>query len=124
MSRVEWSRRTSDEVESLLGIALCLRYSNATRIRPSRGDKGVDVFVPTDEGWVVYQIKSFTGSLNASRKRQIKKSWDTFHEYVREDRVDVAEWHLLRPENPTLEDIRWLAELKGGGRLPLQLGGT
>lgn len=48
MPRVEWSRRTADEVETVIGIALCRENPDAIRIRPSQGDRGVDIYVEAD----------------------------------------------------------------------------
>jgi len=118
VGRVEWSRRDPDEVESVVGIMLCRENKNATRIRPSRGDHGVDVYVPVEGRWTVYQVKSFTGPLNSSRKRQITESWNAFQAFVARDKLKVDAWHLLRPENPTFEDEAWLAKLTEGAPFP------
>jgi hypothetical protein len=115
VSRVEWSRRTPEEIEELLGILLCSKFGlAATRVRPSRGDKGIDVYVLTTEGWVVFQIKSFTTSLTSSHKRQIAESWNRFKTYADEVGIDVKAWYLLRPLNPTIEDEAWLETLTAG----------
>lgn len=115
MSRVEWSRRGPEEIEELLGILLCSKFGlAATRIRPSRGDKGIDVYVRTTEGWIVFQVKSFTTSLTSSHKRQITESWNRFKTYADEEGIDVRAWYLLRPLNPTIEDEAWLETLTAG----------
>jgi hypothetical protein len=115
MSRVEWSRRGAEEVEELLGILLCSKFGlAATRVRPSRGDKGIDVYVLTSDGWVVFQIKSFTTSLTSSQRRQITDSWTTFSTYAQEEGIEVKAWYLLRPLNPTTEDEAWLETLTAG----------
>ena len=118
MSRVEWSRRTADEIETLIGIMLCRLNPAATRIRPSQGDRGVDVYVPDGDEWTVYQVKSFTGPLTSSHKRQIKKSWVSFTELVQEQSLKIRAWYLIRPENPTWEDEKWLHELTDGAAFP------
>lgn len=101
MSRVEWTRRTPEEIESVLGILLCRENPAAERIRPAKGDHGIDVFVPTPDGWIVYQVKSFTESLTGSHKRQIKKSWLRFLEFVDERKPEVKAWCCVRPLNAT-----------------------
>lgn len=111
MSRIEWSRRTADEVETLIGIALCRENPDAIRIRPSQGDRGVDIYVQADGLWTVYQVKSFTGPLTSSQKRQITKSWDRFRAFESERGLKMRAWYLVRPENPTHEDEGWLAKL-------------
>ena len=79
MARVEWSRHSGDDVEFVIAIMLSRENTNAQRIRPSRGDKGIDILVPVDDGFDIYQIKSYTGEINSSRKRHITKSWERKH---------------------------------------------
>lgn len=123
MALVEWSRLGGDQCENVLGVLLLRRHPRARRIRPSSGDRGVDVYVPTAEGWRVFQIKSYTGALNSTRKGHIKKSWASFTEFVENDGLNIAEWTLLRPENPTWEDEEWLADLTAGASWPCTWGG-
>jgi hypothetical protein len=111
MSRVEWTRRKPDEIEEVLSIMLCRRHPNAQHVRPGRGDGGIDVFVPTSAGRVVYQIKSFTEGLTASHKRQIKDSWERFLKTVEDEHLTIAAWHLIRPIDPTPGETQWLDEL-------------
>lgn len=118
MPRVEWSRRTADEVETVLGVMLCRANPAATRVRPSQGDRGVDVYIPAAGKWTVYQVKSFTGALTSSHKRQITKSYNRFRELVTERSLDVSEWYVIRPENPTWEDEEWLKGLTRGAPYP------
>jgi hypothetical protein len=118
MARVEWSRRTAEEVETVIGVMLCRANPAAIRVRPSQGDKGVDVYVPKDGKWTVYQVKSFTGSLTSSQKRQIRKSWESFLRFVEEKSLVVEAWYLIRPENPTWEDQEWLEHLTDGAGFP------
>lgn len=114
MSRIEWTRRTPEEIEAVLGIMLCREYPNAQRVRPARGDNGIDVYVPFDDGWVIFQIKSFTSSLTSSHKRQITKSWIRFRDYAKSRSLKVKAWYLVRPLNPTQPEIEWLARLTAG----------
>lgn len=93
---------------------LCRENPDATRIRPSQGDRGVDIYVREGDTWTVYQVKSFTGSLTSSMKRQIRKSWTAFTSLVNEKDLQVADWFLVRPENPTWQDEKWLSELTDG----------
>ncbi len=118
MSRVEWTRRTADEIETVIGIMLCRANPASIRVRPSRGDKGVDVYVPSGEGWTVYQVKSFTGSLSPSQKRQIRKAWDAFAALVKDRGLKIKAWYLIRPENPTWEDQAFLDEVTVEAEFP------
>ena len=68
--------------------------------------------------WTVFQIKSFTGALTPSHKRQITKSWTRLVDLVQERRLKVVAWHLVRPENPTFEDENFLADLTSDATWP------
>jgi hypothetical protein len=69
------------------------------RVKPSRGDHGVDIYVPGDAGWIVYQVKSFTGKLTSSHRRQITNSWDEFRDFAAERNLNVVAWYAVRPED-------------------------
>lgn len=69
VARVEWSRLPGEEVEAAIGIMLCRENPRAVRRRPARGDKGVDVYIPHDGMWTIFQVKRFTGALTPSHKR-------------------------------------------------------
>ena len=66
--------------------------------------------MPGTSGLTIYQVKSFTGKLTPSRKGQIRKSLDTFTRTVATTGMQVAEWLLVRPEDPTPQDNAWLAK--------------
>lgn len=110
MSRLAWSRYSGDDFEAVIGICLCRENPKATRVRPSKGDKGIDVLAPGADGWVVYQVKSFTGKFTSSQKSQIKKSWANLRKYLDQRGITLEEWYLVTPESPTTERLEWLEE--------------
>lgn len=73
MARVEWSRLSGDEAEAVLGVMLCREHPTATRVKPSQGDGGIDVWVPEGDTAIVYQIKSYTGNIEGYAKPALKK---------------------------------------------------
>ena len=111
MARVEWTRLSGEEVEDLVAVLLCLKSPNATRIRPSRGDGGIDLMVPIEGTFEVYQVKKFASNLASSQKNQIKKSLDRFKTYRKEEGLKVFAWHIALPLDPTKENTRWLEEI-------------
>lgn len=113
VAKVEWSRTPGEDVEAALGVMLCRENPKAVRRRPSQGDKGVDIYIPGDDGWTIYQVKRFTGSLTPSQKRQITHSFEELYKYVTEEGIRVREWILIRPENPTEQDDKWLTLVTG-----------
>ena len=94
MARVEWTRLSGEEVEDLVAVLLCRKSPNATRIRPSRGDGGIDLMVPIEGTFEVYQVKKFASNLASSQKNQIKKSLDRFETYRKEEGLKVFAWHI------------------------------
>jgi hypothetical protein len=108
MTRVEWSALSGDDVEAVLSNLIYNRHSRALRIRPSQGDYGIDVIVPTEttpETWDVYQIKKFALNLTTGQKTQIKDSFKRILlALVRRD-VPLNNWYLVTPLDPTLENL-------------------
>lgn len=109
MARVEWTRLSGEEVEELVAVLLCRETPNATRIRPSRGDGGMDLVVPVSENtFEVYQVKKFASNLTSSQKDQIEESLARFESYRIEVGLEVSAWHIALPLDPTKENARWL----------------
>ncbi len=91
---------------------LCREFPAAVRIRPSRGDRGVDVLLPAQSvelGPTVVQIKKFATRLNASQRRQIWESFSRALPLLVEEAA--AGWMLLMPLDPTPEDLEWFRAL-------------
>lgn len=106
---VPWVTLAPEQTERLAGVLLCRTHPNALRLRPSRGDGGIDIFDPADGEHVdVYQVKSFATSLTSSRKQQIKKS---LARVFLNSSVLVRRWYLVVPLNPTPEEYAWFEEL-------------
>jgi hypothetical protein len=94
---------------------LCREFLNAQRIRPSRGDRGIDVLVPDDGGYEVYQVKSFATNLGPSQKAQIIDSYERLKEaHVAKD-INVLAWYLTLPLNPTNENLEWMESFGDAG---------
>lgn len=99
-------------------MMLCRENPAAQMIRPSKGDGGIDVQVPTDDGtgrFDVYQVKKFASNLTTSQKSQIVSSLDRMQQTVESGRIVVRDWFATMPLNPTNPNLDWLAE-KGKGR--------
>jgi hypothetical protein len=118
VARVEWSRLSGDETEAVLGIMLCREHRTATRVKPSRGDGGIDIWVPEGDTAIVYQVKSYTGNIDPSRLAKIKKSWETLLDYAAKNSITLSAWYLVMPENPTTGQLEWLGELTKGVGFP------
>lgn len=115
MTQVEWSELEPPQAETLLAVLLYSEYPRATRVRPSRGDFGIDVLVPNKsapETFDVYQIKYFHQSLTASQKSQIDKSFRRMLIGLIRREVPIADWYLVMPLDPTTDNLLdWFTEM-------------
>ena len=117
MTRIEWTRTEPGDIEHLVAMLLCRENPAATHIRPSRGDGGIDVLVPADDGSgiIVYQVKSFHSNLTASQKAQVERSFHRLVDFAKAHDLKVLEWYLTLPLDPTTENLLdWLADLTAG----------
>ena len=125
MGRVEWTRTEPGDVEQVVSILLCRENPSAVRVRPSRGDGGIDVLAPSRDGTgvAVYQVKSFTASLTQGQKAQAERSFRRLMDYAAERGLHVAEWYLTLPVNPTNENLEWLESFTAGHGLTAEWRG-
>lgn len=110
--RIPWTRYSGEDVESVLATFISLEERNAIKIRPSRGDGGIDLIVYLDAETVdIYQIKKFAENLKNSQKAQIENSWQELSATIAVLQVKINSWHLVMPLDPTNENLRWAKEL-------------
>lgn len=115
MKVIAWTTLSGEVVQKIIGVYICKKYPDATAIRPSQGDKGIDVRIDHEDGTLtVFQIKKFAQTLSSGQKRQIKDSWDTLVKYIKEEGKQLREWHLVMPLDPTNENLTWLNEMTAG----------
>ena len=109
----------------MAAILLCRENPAAVRVRPSRGDGGIDILVPLDSAdrVAVYQVKSFTSNLTRGQKAQAERSFRRLMDYAAVRGLRVAEWYLTLPVNPTNENLRWLEGFTAGHGLLSQWRG-
>ena len=125
MARVEWTRIEPGDIEQVVAILLCRENPAAVRVRPSRGDGGIDILVPLDgtATVAVYQVKSFTANLTRGQKAQAERSFRRLMDYAAVRGLRVAEWYLTMPLNPTNENLEWLEGFTAGHGLLAQWRG-
>lgn len=124
MSRIEWSRYGGDDIESVVSMFVCRDAPNAFRIRPSRGDGGIDVCVPVSHGHVeIYQVKKFAENLTDNQKAQIEKSHQTIQTYASKRDWIIDRWHLALPLDPTPGNTEWFEGLAETGNFPCEWKG-
>lgn len=106
-----WSQLEPTQCETLVSVLLLREFPDGVRIRPSRGDGGIDVLVPVDllvTKYDVYQIKYFWSNLGGGQKRQIEGSIRRIKRTVNSNSVSVRRWHLTMQINPTRENLGWI----------------
>jgi hypothetical protein len=112
---VEWAALSGEDVEAVVSNLLYNEHPRAVRIRPSQGDFGIDVLVPSQKApgsWDVYQIKKFATTLDESHKRQIEKSFRRMLVALARQGVQVEDWYLVMPLDPTLENrLDWFQSM-------------
>lgn len=125
MTRVEWTRTEPGDIEHVVSMLLCRENPSAVRIRPSRGDGGIDVLAPSRDGIgvAVYQVKSFAGNLTQSQKAQAERSFRRLMDYAKGRGIHVTEWYLTLPVYPTNENLEWLSSFTGGHGLTAEWRG-
>ena len=125
LGEIPWSTKSGEEVEKLIAVYICKENPDAVRIRPSKGDHGIDLMNPSDprKGVDVYQIKKFATNLGYSQKKQIKDSWNALITYAKETKLNLRHWYLVMPLNPTTENISEICKLTQGSGIGFSLIG-
>ena len=44
--RIPWERISGDEAETIIAVYVCRENPDAVKVRPSRGDGGIDLITP------------------------------------------------------------------------------
>jgi hypothetical protein len=122
-TRVAWATLQPAETEHVVSVMLCRENPTAMRIRPSRGDGGIDVITATAGGWVVDQIKYFSASLTPSQKTQVRESFERLRVYAAAEGARIAQWHLVAPVDATNEERRWFDGLTSEAGFPCEWRG-
>ncbi|WML81973.1 hypothetical protein [Streptomyces sp. VNUA74] len=104
---VRWGDLDPAKIENMISVLISRMHAEVQRIDGSGGDGGRDVQVPLPCGLVIYEVKSFTGRLNKSRRQQIKRSLKKAAEH------NPKHWHLVMPIDLTPGELEWYNGLKG-----------
>lgn len=112
---VPWATLDAGTVEALVGHLLARRHPNSVRLKPGRGDGGIDVFVPLGARRVdVYQVKHFQGPIQWSKvKASLARAAANEH-------VDIRRWKLTVARQPTPTNVEKLRELDASVPFPCE----
>ena len=104
----------------MVSVLLSRLHSTAQRIDGKGGDGGLDVQIVHEPGGLLvhaFELKSFTGRMTQSRRRQVARS------LRRAEAHDPARWTLVVPIDPTLGELAWFCRLGERFDFPLEWRG-
>jgi hypothetical protein len=105
--RVDFDRLSPAEYEDMVSVLLS-RLRQARRVDGSGGDGGRDCYFPGEEGTDAYELKSFTGRMESTQRRQVKRS------LARAMEKKPRTWTLVVPIDPTPGEQEWFDSLGAG----------
>jgi hypothetical protein len=107
MPRVDFSRLSPAQYEDMVSVLLS-RIRQAHRVDGSGGDGGLDCYFSDENGTDVYELKSFTGRMNAVRRQQVTRSLQRALEKA------PRTWSLVVPIDATPREQEWFGSLASG----------
>jgi hypothetical protein len=87
---------------------LLSRIRQARRVDGSGGDGGRDCYFTDADGTDAYELKSFTGRMGRTQRRQVERS------LTRAMNDSPRSWALVVPIDPTPAEEQWFAGLQAG----------
>jgi hypothetical protein len=103
--QVDFARLSPDQYEDMVSVLLS-RLWQAHRVDGSGGDGGRDCYFSDEEGTDVYELKSFTGRMGRTQRRQVERSLG------RAMAGSPRSWTLVVPIDPTPAEETWFGTLK------------
>ena len=104
-NRVRWAEVDRDTYEDMVAVLISRLHPTAQRIDGSGGDGGRDVQIPLEGGLEIFQLKSQTGRMGDSQRKQVKNSLKAA------SRHNPVAWHLVVPIDPTPGELTWFENL-------------
>ena len=102
---VHWETVERTTFDKMVSVLISRLHPSVQRIDGSGGDDGIDLLMYTDDGLVIYQLKSFTGRIDRSRRPKVERSLQSAAQH------DPVEWRLVVPIDPTVAELRWFESL-------------
>jgi len=95
--------------EDMLSQLLKVKYPDAHRIRPSRGDWGIDIIHGelSSGTCVIWQAKYFMHGIGDSQRRNILDSFNTVIKASKTHDFKVNVWYLCVPCDLSTEEHKW-----------------
>ena len=115
--KIQWNDFEPQGYEDMVSVLLSRLHPDAQRIDGKGGDGGRDVqIVDGQDGPIThaFELKSFTGRMNAGRRSQVKSS------LKRAASLRPARWTLVVPIDPTPAEDTWFRELRKDYPFPIE----
>ena len=113
---VRWEDLGHEKYEEMVSVLLSRLHPNARRIDGTGGDGGRDVQIANAlDGSIIdaFQLKSFTGRVGRSQRRQIERSLERAAE------LSPMKWTLVVPIDPNPAELTWFDGLRAKYAFPL-----
>lgn len=104
--RINWANLSPSTYEDMVAVLLNSLRPATQHIDGAGGDEGRDLQFEDDEGLHVFELKSFSGRMNSSRRRQVQRSLD------RAAALKPVTWTLVVPINPNPAELQWFEKLQ------------
>jgi hypothetical protein len=106
-NRIDWSdpRIGPAIYEDMVAVLISRLHTNAQRIDGSGGDGGRDVQLRLPSGLEIFELKSFTGRMTKTRRRQVARS------LAKAATHSPSAWHLVVPVNHNDSELEWFEAL-------------
>ena len=103
--RVKWANEDPTLRETMMKVLIKRLHPTVQAIDGSGGDGGIDLLMHTDDGLVIYQIKSFTDRMSRQRRQKVARSLEKASQH------EPSDWHLVVPIDPTRGELTWFEQL-------------
>jgi len=103
---IAWERLDPKTFEEMISVLISRLNPTVQRIDGAGGDGGRDIQILLPSGLEIYELKSFTGRLDSSRRSQVTRS------LRRASAHSPTAWHLVVPIDPTPTELEWFEGLK------------
>jgi hypothetical protein len=113
MTTVNWSEVPSGTYERMVAVLISTLNPDAERIDGAGGDGGRDVQLRGGGRLVLWELKSQSGRVGPTQRRQIERSLE------RAAKLNPDSWTLAIPIDPTPAELKWFDTLQS--RYPFTL---
>lgn len=114
MTQVNWSDVDSNTYERMVAVLISTLNPTAERIDGAGGDGGRDIQLRRNGRLDLWELKSHTGRVGESQRRQVKRSLD------RAATLNPTSWKLVIPIDPNPAEIGWFDGLRATYPFPLE----